>query len=92
MKPFLRYAGGHLDRAGLFRKDETWISAKLSNPKTQIVPVWRNKNLIDELDNTPKARLVDRADANKILSMTHQTTLLGIQGDIAYFAADLSSL
>jgi NAD+ diphosphatase len=92
MKPFIRYAGGHLDRAGLFRKDEDWISEKLSDPKTQIVPVWRSKNLIDELDSVPKARVVNRTDANKILSIADQTTILGIQGNIAYFAADLSSL
>jgi NAD+ diphosphatase len=92
MNPFIRYAGGHLDRAGLFRKDDDWISAQLSDPKTQIVPVWRSKNLIDELDSAPKARLMDRADANEVLAMASQTTLLGIQGDIAYFAADLSIL
>jgi NAD+ diphosphatase len=92
MKPFIRYAGGHLDRAGLFRKDEDWVAEKLSNPKTQIVPVWRSKNLIDEFDVAPKAHVVDRANANKILAIAHQTTLLGIQGEVAYFAADLSSL
>ena len=92
MKPFIRYAGGHLDRAGLFRKDEDWILTKLSDPKTQIVPLWRSKNLIDELGSAPKARIVDRADANELLAIAHQTTLLGIQGEVAYFPADLSSL
>lgn len=92
MKPFIRYAGGHLDRAGLFRKDEDWISAKLANPKTQIVPVWRSKNLVDDLSSAPKSRVVDRADASEILELAHQTTLLGISGDVAYFAADISSL
>ena len=92
MKPFIRYAGGHLDRAGLFRKDEDWISAKLAHPKTQIVPVWRSKNLVDDLSSAPKSRVVDRADASEILELAHQTTLLGISGDVAYFAADISSL
>ncbi len=92
MKTSIRYAGGHLDRAGLFRKNKDWLSAKLSDPQTQIVPVWRGKNLIDEFDIAPKACLIDRADANEVLTITRQTTLLGIQGDTAYFAADLSIL
>lgn len=92
MKPFIRYAGGDLDRAGLFRKDEDWISNKLAHPQSQIVPVWRNLNLIDGMDTAPQSRLVDRVDANEILEMAHQITLLGIAGDIAYFAADISSL
>lgn len=92
MKPFIRYAGGDLDRAGLFRKDEDWISAKLAHPQTQIVPIWRNLNLVDNLSSAPATRLVVREQAHEILEVAHQVTLLGIAGDVAYFAADISSL
>lgn len=92
MKPFIRYAGGDLDRAGLFRKDEDWISKKLAHPQSQIVPIWRNLNLVEDLDKGPKSRLVDRDQAGDILEIAHQVTLLGTLGDTAYFAADISSL
>ncbi len=92
MKPFIRYAGGDLDRAGLFRKDEAWILEKLAHPESQIVPVWRSMNLVDNLASAPATRLVARADANDILDNAHQVTLLGVAGEVAYFAADISLL
>jgi len=92
MKPFIRYAGGDLDRAGIFRKDETWILEKLAHPQSRIVPVWRNLNLIDGLGSNPTTRSIDRANADHILEIAHQITLLGIAGEVAYFAADISSL
>lgn len=92
MKPFIRYAGGHLDRAGLLRKDEAWIEEKLAHPQARIIPVWRSLNLVAHMETGPKSRLLERQHANEILERAQQLTLLGISDDIAYFAADLSEL
>ncbi len=92
MKPFIRYAGGDLDRAGLFRKDESWILEKLAHPDSRIVPVWRSRNLVTGLGTDPQTHLVGRMEASEILEMSSEITLLGISGETAYFAADISSL
>ena len=92
MKPFIRYAGGELDRAGLFRKDENWISTKLAHPKTRIVPVWRSQNLVNDLNSNPETHVVARQNASEILEASSEIALLGMFEDTTYFAADISSL
>lgn len=40
------FAGGPLDRAGHRRTDAEWISAKLKDPSTRIVPLWKLQPLV----------------------------------------------
>ncbi len=40
------FAGGGLDRATHLRADPRWLSDRLSDPSSRIVPVWRERSLV----------------------------------------------
>ena len=91
----LSYTGGHLDRADGRRKDPERLTAWLARPETRILPVWRDRNLIAGLCRTPPAAsavsLAGRS-ALRILDAASEIAFLGLDGDTAVFAADLSAL
>ena len=49
---FIRYTGGDLDRASGMRKDPIWVSEQFCNNHSQIIPIWRDLNLIEKHSNT----------------------------------------
>ncbi|MDE1969287.1 MAG: NAD(+) diphosphatase [Alphaproteobacteria bacterium] len=82
------YAGG-LDRASHRRKDAAWLAAQLKHASTRFVPVWQARNLVRGADGlAPRAVLLERAD----YAPDGQVVLLGVGGEHAYFAVDLSHL
>ena len=93
-EPAIFYAGGHLDRAAEQRQDPHWVAARLARPSTRIVPVWRDRNLIDGFEAAsprPIAVMPRGADAARIIDRASEITFLGLDGDGAVFAADLSA-
>lgn len=40
------FAGGGLDRATHLRADPRWLSGRLSDPASRVVPVWRERSLV----------------------------------------------
>ena len=40
------YSGTAFDRAGERRRDDAWIAARLADPETRLVPVWRGRSLV----------------------------------------------
>jgi NAD+ diphosphatase len=78
-----------LDRASAFRRDEAWMAERLSDLKTQFVPVWRDRNLVVRGADAKPATLGAEA-AERLIEIASEIALLGIEGDTAYFAADLS--
>jgi len=87
------YAGGGLDRASVLRKDEGWIAARLRAPETRLVPVWRSLSLIDSSDTAaPRLMGIGAADGAGLLALPGaETALLGLDGDSACFAVDLTA-
>ena len=82
------YAGGMLDRVSALRKDQSWIDAQRAAAETRIVPIWRAQNfMLGELE-APQAGLLTVAD----LPEGAEFFLLGLHGETAYFAVDLSDL
>jgi NAD+ diphosphatase len=80
------YAGG-LDRATHRRKDGTWLAAQLEHAATRFVPVWQSRNLVVGADGlAPRAALLERAQ----FAPEGDVVLLGLGGEHAYFAIDLS--
>ncbi|MDE2165227.1 MAG: NAD(+) diphosphatase [Alphaproteobacteria bacterium] len=80
------YAGG-LDRATHRRKDAAWLVAQLEHAGTRFVPVWQAQNLVIGADGlAPRAVLLERAQ----FVPEGDVVLLGLAGDHAYFAIDLS--
>ncbi len=91
MEMKLHYSGSPLDRATDKRRDESWIADKLHDRATRIVPVWRNRNLVSSGDQ-PHPITLTGAHARGVLQISGEVVFLGLQGDAALFAADVSSL
>ncbi|MCI4063226.1 NAD(+) diphosphatase [Micromonospora sp. R77] len=83
----LTYGGGWLDRAGDRRADPDWIAARLAEPGSVLVPLWRDRCLV-AADRTPVR--VDVAAAAELLAAAGQTVFLGLDAGTAVFAVDLS--
>ena len=89
------YTGSPLDRADNRRNDADWIAARLADPASLFVPVWRGRTLFTGLDDTPMAPRPTflGADQARILREgEHPWALLGLRGGQAYFTVDLSTL
>ena len=84
------YAAGGLDRAGPQRKDQAWLAARLEAATTRFVPVWRALQLVEETADGPVPLLLTRDRLGSLLSATAEPVLLGLDGDAAFFALDVS--
>jgi NAD+ diphosphatase len=87
----LCYTGCVLDRACDLRGDPAAIEARYREPRSVIIPVWRDRSFIIE-DDPPQAALVTGSLLAAIIEGADQLVLLGTDGEgEAWFAADLSS-
>ena len=97
------FAGGGLDRATHLRADPRWISDRLSDPASRIVPVWRERSLVaraagevpvetDAMAYAPV--LLPPAAGASDLEPPEEWIFLGLEGRAeggrAVFAADVS--
>ena len=83
------YAAGGLDRAGWRRKDPDWIAAQLNHPASRFVLVWRSQNLVLSGDGRePQAAFLARHE----IEVEGESVLLGLVGEQAFFALDLSAV
>ncbi|MFF5174189.1 NAD(+) diphosphatase [Micromonospora sp. NPDC000089] len=83
----MAYGGGWLDRAAALRADPEWVSARRAEPTSRVLPLWRDRCLVDG-DRSP-VRLAG-PDAAHLLTVADQEVFLGLDGNDAVFAADLS--
>ncbi|MCH7957775.1 MAG: NADH pyrophosphatase, partial [Proteobacteria bacterium] len=90
MAEYLMYTGAALDRAAALRRDEGWVADRLDDGATQIVPVWRGRNLIAGGD-CPRAVTITGSPARALVRIAESVALLGMDGEVAYFAADVSA-
>lgn len=84
----LAYGGGWLDRAGALRTDQARLDALLADPATVVLPLWRDRCLVD--GDGPVRLTADRASL--VRSAAAETVFLGLDGNVAVFAVDLSAL
>jgi len=89
MTDIAHYSGTAFDRAGLRRRDAAWLAARLGDPESRLVPVWRGYSLVHNgaaalLPVTEAWQLVEGAPSEPIF--------LGIDEHHALFAVDLSHL
>ena len=85
------YAAGGLDRVGHLRKDPAWLADRLEHASTRFVPVWRALNLVQDTPEGPVPLLLERDRVAPVLDATASPVLLGIEGEAALFALDLSA-
>ena len=87
-------SGMALDRAALRRTDPAWIQARLDDPKTRYIAIWRQSAVI-RLGPEPRAVLHCRATLDGLLDARAEPSLLGVDvqddgTDVAHFVVDLS--
>ena len=83
------YTEAEIDRMAEKRSDPEFIAARLSDPDTVLLPVWRGQNLIDESGDTPRAGGFSVAEGGMLLEEGGGTVFLGDAGGRAYFAIDV---
>jgi NAD+ diphosphatase len=77
------YAGLGLDRAGDRRADPAWVTGLAADPRAVVRPMWNDECLV--AGGTPVVLPAAGWDAARLV-------LLGLDGDVPTFAADLSGL
>jgi len=83
----LVFAGSPLDRAGLRRRDPTWIAAQLEREDSRFLPFWK----LNVLVKAEKPELAWATGALRELAEKRTgAVLLGVRDEIAHFALDLS--
>jgi NAD+ diphosphatase len=83
------FAGGPLDRAGLFRKNAEWLIAQRKHAAARVVPIWRASHLVLSGKNPTAIRMPLAPFLEWNGAEAH---LLGLIDSVPYFAVDLSSL
>ncbi len=94
------YAAPGFERAGLRRRDMAWVAARIDDPATVFVPVWRNQSLVIEVDGAePRAGLMFGGGLGGLALPTEgaeallahgAAVFLGVIDERAHFAIDLS--
>jgi len=91
------YSHPGFERAGLRRRDTEWIVERIADPGSLFVPVWRNQNLVIELDGgEPRAVVLQSAGISQIFEAgqerlaSGEVVFLGVIEEQAHFALDLS--
>ncbi len=85
------YATGDFDRSAQHREDHGWLRARLADPSTRLYPVWRLRHLV-VADDLPRPVKFDPVTQAELIDRAQTVILLGVDGDIAHFALDLSGL
>lgn len=96
------YAGGSLDRVTHLRRDSGWLEARLGDPQSRVVPVWRDLNLFlpaPASGEPPRPVLPALAELGPSIAELLRggweagaSALLGTEDGTAYFALDLSTI
>jgi NAD+ diphosphatase len=97
------YAAPGFERAGLRRREPDWIRARVLDPASLFVPVWRNQNLVIEAENgEPRAAVLTveamaslfgglaDGDVEERLALG-EFVFLGVIDERAHFALDVSA-
>jgi NAD+ diphosphatase len=98
------YAAPGFERAGLRRREADWIRARVRDPGSVFVPVWRTHNLVIEVaGDEPRAAMLGVEAAGAVLGplsdseveerLAHgHVVFLGLIDERAHFALDVSPI
>jgi NAD+ diphosphatase len=93
------YSHPGFERAGLRRRDTTWMLERIADPGSLFVPVWRNQNLVIELESgEPRAAVLQSTGISETFGVSEErlasgeVVFLGVIGERAHFALDLSPI
>jgi NAD+ diphosphatase len=97
------YAAPGFERAGLRRREPDWILARVLDPRSVFIPVWRNQNLVIEVEGgEPRAAVLtvdavgpllgSLSDGDVAERLTRgEFVFLGLNDERAHFALDVSA-
>ena len=86
------YTGSPLDRAGHLRDDQAWIEARLADPDTLFVPVWRARTLVQGMETgAPQAVYLTNEAAASFRMAGGPWAFLGLLDGLAVFTVDASA-
>jgi len=84
------YAESGLDRVSDKRKDAAWVAARLADPASRFVPVWRSRSYVDPQE--AQAILLAGEFGRAMATGEIEPVLLGVTSAVAYFAIDISHI
>lgn len=79
-----------IDRASAKRRDAPWIEGLIHAPSTRFIPIWQTRNFFDGED-VPHPVVLSPDELGDALERSDSPVFLGMEGDAAYFAIDISS-
>lgn len=82
------YASHGLDRQARHRKDADWLRARLADPETRLLPVWRGRLLVDPAG--PDMLSLSVAAAGDLIVQARAVVWLGEHRGAGHVALDLS--
>jgi len=87
--PKLSYSGVPVSRAEDKRRDIKWLNERKASGDSGVVPIWRDRNLINSSEPNPSVYIGDVA--SRLLREGDEIVFLGIQDETAIFGVDISS-
>lgn len=90
----LIFTSNPLDRAGDLRTDPDWLNVKRSEPQARFLHFWKLQPLLTGPSDAHQAALcfLNVEQSNAASPADAQEVFLGLDGDAAYFARDVSAL
>jgi len=85
------YTNKTLDRAAHRREDQDWLSVRLRHPESRLLPVWGTQNFVTGGDE-PQPAMLDMTMLEALAGDPGDALLLGVSGETAYFALDISHI
>ena len=84
------FCGDPLDRANNERRNPDWVERMLASPDTRYLPYWK-LNPLSTIADEPELMWLDRTVLAHVAE-NDPPVLLGMQGEVAHFAVDISPL
>jgi len=82
------FVGCGVDRAAERRGDEGWLAARMADPASAVIPVWRARNLLTQAQ-PPRAATPPPQALGRYLEGAEPPVLLGVRDARTYFALEL---
>lgn len=95
----IHYTGSGLDRVSHLRRDDGWLADKKGSGQTRVLPVWRSRNLVGQVDaegrltgDAPTLVAIDINESWSLAGEKGELVLLGEKDETVWFALDISHL
>jgi len=87
----IAFSGNPLNRLSEKRADAAWIAEKLRHPASLILPLWRLQPFLATAGDAPKAGFLRPGLAESLAGPDAVCIFLGLEGERALFALDVSA-